>query len=170
LGACRGGPSRRRWHGEDGTSLVEVLVAVTLLAGAFLALAQVATTGMFSLRASADRTTAIGIATQAVEAGRHVPWEELAMDGSLHAPRCGTTLTIDSNGAPSEPVLCATTGAVGTASPFWGANGAYDVETYVTAIDGFVNARRVTSVVTWTERGEQRQVRSSSVVAGVERG
>jgi hypothetical protein len=160
----------RRMSEEDGVSLVEVLVAVLLVTGAFMAMSQVATIGLFSLRSTADRTTATGLATQAVEAGRQLPWAELALHAVELDPQCGTLADIDRVGGRSEPVVCSVAGGVTASLPFWGQDGPYELETYVTSIDGFVNARRVTSVVRWQDRGRTMEVRNSNVVAAVERG
>ena len=161
--------SRRRFRDEAGVSLVEVMIAVLLLGTAFIALAQVATTGLFSLRAAADRTTAIGIATQAVEAARAQPWESLGMDLTDHSTRCGETIAITQSGDVSETVLCVL-GGIENELPFWGPDGMYEVETYITEIPGFVNARRATAVVRFQDQGRDREVRSSTVIAQVERG
>jgi hypothetical protein len=161
---------RRRFDDEAGVSLVEVLVAVFLLLGTFTALAQVATTGLWALRATADRTTAIGLATQAVEAGRSVPWEQLVLDEDEFSALCGELVPIDEAGTIEEEVLCGPDGGVADGAPFWGPNGLYELETYVTAIPGFDNARRITAEVTWEERGRERTVRTSNVVAQVDRG
>jgi hypothetical protein len=157
-------------HAEDGVSLVEVLVAMFLLATALMALAQVATTGLFAVRDAADRTTAMGLATRAVEAARHVPWEDLALDSAAHSAECGTLVAIDAAGSLTEPVLCASAGGVGGTAPFWGAEGPYDVRSHVTSIPGFPNARRVTATVTWRDHGGPREVRTSTVIAQVDRG
>lgn len=161
---------RSRFLDESGVSLVELLVAVMLLTGAFLALAQVATNGLFSLRSAADRTTAMGIATQTVEAGRALEWSSLLMDEDVHAGICGDPVAIDRDGTVTESVLCETDGAVADGLPFWGVDGPYEIETYVTAVPGYGNARRVTAVVTWEERGGSRELRTSTVVAQVARG
>jgi Tfp pilus assembly protein PilV len=159
-----------RLHDEAGVSLVEVLVAVLLLTGAFMALSQVATTGLFSLRSTADRTTAMGLATQAVEAGRLLPWDRLALDEDDLDPQCGTLADIDRVGGSSEPVVCSASGGVNASLPYWGQDGRYELETYVTSISGYSNARRVTAVVRWQDRGQTMEIRNSNVVAAVERG
>ena len=162
---------RTRWRAEDGVSLVEVMVAVVLLATAFIALAQVATNGLFSLRSAADRTTAIGLATQSVEAVRALPWEGLSLTPADHTPGvCGDLVDIDQAGTVEEIALCLPGGQVTDDLPYWGPTGPYELETYVTTIPGFGNARRATAVVTWTDRGDIREVRTSTVIAQVERG
>ncbi|GGI07369.1 hypothetical protein [Egicoccus halophilus] len=161
-------PSRRA--GEEGASLVEVLVTVALLATAFLALAQVATASLLSLRGSADRTTAVAIATEAVEASRQLPWHDLGLHQVTHAARCAQSFPVDVAGTLREPTLCLADGGVTDTLPFTGRNGDYEVETVVTTVPSYTNARRVTTVVRWEDRGRHREVRTSSVVAGVERG
>ncbi|MCC5949694.1 MAG: hypothetical protein JJT89_14680 [Nitriliruptoraceae bacterium] len=161
---------RTRLRQEQGISLVEVMIAALLLATAFLALSQVATSGLFALRSTADRTTASGLATQTVEAARSIPWAELGMDEDEHDVRCPGTFTVDESGGLVEQTMCIVDGGVRDELPYWGTDGEYDIETHVTAIDGFGNARRVTAVVTWQERGATRELRTSTVVAQVQRG
>lgn len=160
---------RRRLDDEAGVSLIEVLVAVFLLATAFTALAQVAVTGLWSLRGTADRTTAIGLATQAVEAGRSVPWDQLTLDENEFSAFCGDLVPIDDAGDIEEVIVCGA-GGITDALPFWGPDGGYELETYVTSIPGFGNARRITAIVSWEDRGRERTVRTSNVVAQVDRG
>jgi Tfp pilus assembly protein PilV len=158
-----------RFASEAGVSLVEVMIAVLLLGTAFIALAQVATTGLFSLRAAADRTTAIGIATQAVESARAQPWEALGLDLTEHATLCGNSVAITQAGDVNETALCVPAG-IEAELPFWGPDGMYEVETYITEIPGFVNARRATAIVRFQDQGQGREVRNSTVIAQVERG
>ena len=161
---------RRRAGEESGFSLVEVLVVVLLLTTAFLALAQVATTGLFTLRSAADRTTAMGLATQSVEAARTLNFEQLLMERAEHAEVCDNVFAVDPLDRLNETVVCGNGVAIADAFPFWWSDGRYTVETYVTAIDGYSNARRVTAVVQWTERAQDRELRTSTVVAEVGRG
>ena len=162
-------PAWTGWGNDDGVSLVEVLVALVLLATAFVALAQVATSGLISIRAAADRTSAIGYATQAVEAARSEPWEVLGLDDTEHSSLCTSPVTIDEGETVSETVVCVTDG-IDEGMPFWGAEGPYVVETYVTAIPGFANARRVTAVVRFDDGAGTQEVRNSTVIAQVQRG
>jgi hypothetical protein len=164
------GAGRRRLVDEDGVTLVEVLVAMFLLTGAMLAMAHVATSGLVSLRDATDRTTAIALATEVLEQSRQVPWDVLLLDATDHAPVCGDMIAIDDAGSVTEPAVCDAAGAVGAAAPYWGANGKYDLETYVTSIPNFPNARRVTTVVSWDQGTGPRTVRSSTVIAQVDRG
>jgi hypothetical protein len=161
---------RARASEEEGVTLIEVLVAITLLVTAMMALAQVATSGLLSLRSSTDRTTAISLATQTLEASRQVPWPELALDETIFGATCGSNVPIDDAGTINEPVVCDTAGGIGSAPPFWGVDGKYDLETYTTSIPGFPNARRVTAVVSWDEGATERSYRSSTVIAQVDRG
>jgi Tfp pilus assembly protein PilV len=161
---------RSRASEEEGVTLIEVLIAITLLVVAMMSLAQVATSGLLSLRSSTDRTTAISLATQSLEASRQVPWTELALDESIFGGTCGSTVAVDDAGSLIEPVICAADGALTSDPPFWGVDGKFDLETYSTAISGFPNARRVTSVVSWDEGSTPREYRASTVIAQVDRG
>jgi hypothetical protein len=125
---------------------------------------------LFSLRSTADRTTAIGLATQSVETARTLEWDRLAMAQFDHATRCNDLIPIDQAASVNETLLCAPGGDVDLDIPYWGTTGPYELRTYVTSIPGFSNARRATAVVTWTDRGDTREVRTSTVIAQVERG
>jgi Tfp pilus assembly protein PilV len=155
---------------ESGITLVEVMVAIFLLATAMMAMAQVATSGLLSLRDSTDRTTAISLATQSLEAARQVPWEELQVRTADHSGRCGTLVAIDEPATFSESVVCHSGGAIRGVRPFWGTDGKYELRTFVTAIPNFPNARRVTTVVEWSHGTTTRSTRSSTVIAQVARG
>lgn len=169
MGSALRATLRNRAREETGFSLVEMLIVVLLLTTAFLALAQVATTGLFTLRSAADRTTAMGFATQSVEAARTLSWEQLLVDQNLPGAGCGSLLAVDPSGGLDETVLCGTEGAVQGSIPFWWSDSRYGVETYVTGIAGYDNARRVTAIVRWDEGDEQRELRTSTVVAEVGR-
>jgi hypothetical protein len=161
---------RARAAEEEGVTLIEVLVAITLLVTAMMALAQVATSGLLSLRSATDRTTAISLATQSLEAARQVPWQQLALDSATFGATCGTNVDVDDAGTISEPVVCTADGALDGGIPFWGADGKYDLETYTTSIPSFPNARRVTTIVSWDEGATVRNYRASTVIAEVDRG
>lgn len=160
---------RGRFSDEAGISLIEVMIAIFLLATAMMALAHVATSGLWSLRATTDRTTAVSLATRAVEAARHLNYEELSLDAPALPDACAAT-TFDVTDDLTEDVRCSSTGGVGSDLPYWGADGVYEIETWVTEIDGFPNARRVTAVVAFDERGRRdHEVRTSTVIARVDR-
>jgi hypothetical protein len=161
---------RARASEEDGVTLVEVLVAITLLVTAMMALAQVATSGMLSVRSATDRTTAVSLATQSLDATRQIDWTQLSLDAGDFSGTCGANFTIDDGGAVVEPVVCAPDGAVADDLPFWGFDGAYELETFVTSVPGVPNARRVTALVSWNEGQTQREYRASTVIAQVDRG
>jgi hypothetical protein len=160
----------RRLADESGVTLVEVMVAIFLLATAMMAMSQVATSGLMSLRDATDRTTAISLATQSLEASRQLPWESLYLDATAHPGRCGQMIVIADDASVTEPAVCLATGEVGAAAPFWGDIDGFEIETYVTAIQNFPNARRVTAVVEWDHGAQTRTVRSSTVIAQVSRG
>jgi hypothetical protein len=163
-------PTWQQLGDESGVTLVEVMVAIFLLATAMMAMSQVATSGLLSLRDATDRTAAISLATQSLEASRQLPWESLQLEATAHAARCGQMITIADDGSVTEPAVCHATDAVGDVAPFWGDIDGFEIETYVTAIADFPNARRVTAVVEWGQGSQIRTVRSSTVIAQVSRG
>ncbi|MGH9284364.1 MAG: type IV pilus modification PilV family protein, partial [Acidimicrobiales bacterium] len=91
-------PAGRR-SGERGFTLVEVLIAITLMLGTLLGLAYISTNGLVDVGLARQRQGATGLANEAIEKMRTLPFDTLArgLDAADAAadPRivaCGTNL------------------------------------------------------------------------------
>lgn len=174
---------------EEGLTLVELLVAVFLLAVGLLAVASTAGSSLVAVDTSRDRQLATAAASSALEAARAVDYHLLQMDSSATPtpPADGSNVTLPDG--TTEPAMSASGGAIspyrcvgpaGCWFPFEGDD--MTVTTYVTAvtetfdsdgdgtIDGTANARRVTAIVEFVNRGTTRQVVQNTIVSEARRG
>lgn len=171
-----------RRRDDEGMTLIELLIAVFILAVAILALAASATASLTSLRTSRDRDRATAAASAALEAARQYDYHQLAMDKAGpadfdHNPDDAVAAepTVRSDSAPISPYSCSPTTA-GCWFDFSAYQGKLTVSTYVTwyddpeLADSTKDGKRVTASVTWTEHDNTREVRQSTVVAEADRG
>jgi prepilin-type N-terminal cleavage/methylation domain-containing protein len=142
---------------ERGFTIIEVVVALTVLAIGAVAFGTTTTTGLQLVGVSKERQTAVQVANEWTEQARAVPYSALALDS---ATVFGGTGTPDENvsgttytGAGGAEALVLTAGSTfphtGTETP----NGVnYSVYRYVTWVaDGVTSQayKRVTVVVQW---------------------
>lgn len=187
----------RRPHArhEDGLTLVETLIAVFILAVAILALASVAAASILGVRVARDRGHATAAASAVLEQVRSFGFLNAAhssADGSLDASAAsgddyletdGTDLYFDHDGAgpdPREQLVIRDEGDVDDwkcepAETCWDVEreGEITVRTFVTDYPDAATgepAVRVTAVATWTDRGDPREVRESTVISRANRG
>lgn len=170
---------------EDGITLVEVLIASFILSVSLLAMASVAGTSLISLGQTRDREQATNAASAAIEAARSRDFADLAHApgdasfGGVPSPvrdllqltdgdRCLDGRAVVRDGASSAPVPIRTTA---------GTNDAHEVFTLVSWADDDADCdtdggelKRVTTVVTWTDRGQRMHVRNDTLVAPAARG
>jgi type II secretory pathway pseudopilin PulG len=88
-------PFRRRAKGEDGFGLVEVLIAMTMLAVAIGALISVFVASAVSLRRAGQKGTALTLADTQMEKYRTRTFTSVRIDGTL-IPTSGTYVTANS--------------------------------------------------------------------------
>jgi len=81
MGLLRGRLGRLR--DEDGFSLAEVMVALTIIAVGFLGLATTASTGARMLAEARQRQAATEIANRELEHIRNIPYDDVALTGAL---------------------------------------------------------------------------------------
>jgi prepilin-type N-terminal cleavage/methylation domain-containing protein len=80
------GRLRARLHGEDGFTLVELLVALSILSIAFFALAAAASTGLRVVAEGRQREAATEIANGRLEHLRNIPYANAELDSQpLHS-------------------------------------------------------------------------------------
>lgn len=168
--------------GEDGLSLVEMMIAILVIAVAIMALMSVSLVSLVSTREARDRQQATDAASSALEIARSYSYDETALTAAQVNPATDPFLTVvggkahfDHDGSgpePSEPVIVQPTGSVTREQTV----DRYTVYTYVTWFDpdgtGAQGSRRVTTIVRWDDEqaGELNEVRESTVVAEANRG
>lgn len=96
-------PGFRFPHSGRGSSLLEALIAVALIAGAVAAVAELAAQSVRSLAASKDRSISTAIAMQKIEQllAQPVPPSD-SPAGSLDADSAGCVDYIDARGLPAD--------------------------------------------------------------------
>jgi prepilin-type N-terminal cleavage/methylation domain-containing protein len=170
---------RARAAGEEGFTLIEVMVAVAILTIAILALARTATVAFTDVAMARQRQTANQLANQLVEEVSALPWESVTrglktnqLTGDPNVVKCGPTWyfpgpdcppaegvekVVDDGNANVRP-LVPHRGTVGP--PEY--PGTYDWSVYVTeAADApSAGAYRITALVSWSP-AQRSGVRSS---------
>lgn len=157
---------RGRMRGDDGVTLVEIMVALTIASGVFLALGLAAIAGVKGTLAARQNQLAGDMMNQAIERARALDFADVAMvtgDPTLAGdPRIDSD-TFDPGTGVAEDLVFA---SVGTLNPHVTTethnSTTYTIWRYVTQPAGISSGtRRLTVVVTW-EVGDETKVRSTS--------
>jgi hypothetical protein len=153
---------------EGGFTILETVIAITVIFAALLALAYTATIGFRSIAYGRERVTFDGVADQIMEEIRGQAFSKIAsglltsdMTGDASILNCGGTPTVyrfescstgekvvNSGGVPTTPWINPHTGTV--AASALTNNVGYTWSTYITNDDSTVNPYRVTVIVQWT--------------------
>jgi PKD repeat protein len=152
---------RRGTQGEEGFTLVEMVVATTLLAGSLLALAHLMYSSMSTLGAVRQRSVHLERATEEMEALRALPWGET---GACTSDPDYATAYPGGSFEGRAAVAVATCG-LPAVSTFTGAE-PYTVRRWVTVGPGGAGSarpRRLDVSVEWSEEGTPRSVRLTSL-------
>lgn len=180
---------RRRWWrltaAEDGLGLIELVMAMFIMAVALTALASVVLSSIVSLRDTRDREQATNTATAAIEHLRARDFRDLLHDADtdLTTLPADVQTQLDVEGTQclaAEPLV---TDAVGDPAPVHQVGGdqdRFDVYTVITYLDeetsecsdGVINRdlKRVVSLARWEDRGEVSWVRQETQIAAADRG
>lgn len=175
-------------------TLIELMVAIFILAVAILAIAGTAASSIQSVRVSRDRDVATSAASGAIEAARAIEFERLALNSSNSftgdARVTGSPPTFAHDESNYEPLAVSSSGAIapytctpadpGACTSTWfdgyGAfSSRHTVSIYVTDYDdptiaGSRDGRRITAIASWRDSGVTRTVRQSTIVAEATRG
>lgn len=163
--------TRRRFlDAESGMTLIEVLVAMFILAVAVVALASTAVSSLSAVRLGKDRQNATQLASTVLEEVRGLPFEDVILDTADGPPalyNAVTNSTCATQGGDCEVVVRVAGGAVDHVRT----SGKLTATTYVTEVTGSASRElRVTVVVTWTGTTGDHTVRQQTLVAEATRG
>ena len=181
---------RRRWwrlaEDEEGLGLIELVIAMFIMAVTLMALASVVLTSIGSLRDTRDREQATNTASAAIEQLRARDFRDLVHgdDADLEALPDDVQQQLDVSGkhcAGDEPLV--TDGAASDPAPLHQVGGdrdRFDVYTVITYLDedtvdctdGIDNRdlKRVVSLARWEDRGDVSWVRQETQMAAAGRG
>lgn len=163
-------PLRARWaSAEEGLSLIELMFAVFLLAVSILALAGVATSSVASVRVARDQQQASDLASAEVEAARGIDFVSLALDtatGPFAAVPAPYT---------AEPVVAEAGGSIAHQETIVQGSRPFTIRRWITTAVNHTGTdqdpiKRLIIHVSWTDRGNDRQVTDSTIVADADRG
>lgn len=174
---------RRRVADDEGFSLVEVIVAITMAAVLLTGGAHALGSSLKAAVFARNNTQAAELLTETIERLRSLDYGALAMvatdltgDAEITGTAPALTFDPDASGPlPAEPIVLASTGAVRPHVASHVRNSqSYDVRTYVTApSDAEVPGsgyKRITVRATWTTGSGPHQRQSSTVVTRTRRG
>lgn len=152
-------------------TLIEILIAVFILAVAVIALASTAASSLKSVRISKDRQDATQLASTILESARGLPFEDVILDTADNPPD-GFDPTTGNGGCDPATVGCeAVVKLAGGAIDHIRSSGNHTATTYVTEVEGTSGKEvRVTTFVRWTDGGTERTVREETLVAQATRG
>jgi prepilin-type N-terminal cleavage/methylation domain-containing protein len=171
---------RLRLASEGGFTLIELMVAIGIILVALLAMAYVATIGFSDIALARQRQSANGLANQAVEQVRALPFDTLKAGLANSDVGADANITVNTCGVPPPTLYCYGGERIPT-----GNNAAvvplvphqrnitvgpttYTVSTYVTYLNNDVNSNafRITVLVDWTNparQGVSTQVQTQTV-------
>ena len=169
---------RRRLAREDGFTLLEIVIAMTIISTSFVTLAHSMAGGMAALSAARQRSVFVELANAEVENLRSIAWESLgvsttdpdrstAYPGDLHGGNGAVLLDVPALLA-ADPTLPAPPAAVSvvTTSSVTGVITPYTVRRWITwsdaaGSDGATQLKRIQITLEWDESG--RGARSVSL-------
>jgi type II secretory pathway pseudopilin PulG len=150
---------RTRLRAEAGLGLVELLIAMTVLSVALMALVAAFTSGAFSLRRASETSTAAALADQQMELYRAVKYCAIRLDdASLPAPAPYASDTAYSGSQVLDTAVCG-----GSAQPCGaGPPPECDASRDVTGPDG--RRYRVDSYIVYQTHAPGRELKQVTVV------
>ena len=166
---------------ESGFTMVELLVALMILAIVLISVAFSLTSGLTNVAFSQQEEAATGLANKAIEQIRGMPYSTLKAgsndaDATFTADVCSTCAVtqvggVDTYGGETVVHSTWTGGGVAPLSPHSSTTTVnktkYTVKSYVTLFNGNATEYRVTTVVTWTPSarpGANARVKEQTVV------
>lgn len=155
---------KARASGEEGLSLIEVMIAVFILAVSILALAGVATQSVARVRVARDQQSAADLVSAQLEAARGIDFVSLALDSA------DSSIPASYDG---DPVVKEAGGPLSHRETVTHGNRTFDITRYVTVPPPDVDQdplKRVVVVVAWSGGGTDRELVNSTLVAEADRG
>jgi prepilin-type N-terminal cleavage/methylation domain-containing protein len=153
---------RNRGRADEGFSLIEMLIAMFVVGVGLMALASVAITTVRTVRVSRERQDALQLASTVLEDARSFDYGRLALATADYDPTApGNPSQYD-----GENIHAVVDGEV----PHTYTDGPHSVTNWVTWANADHTAKRVISVVSWTDAGSSRTVTESTLVTDARRG
>ncbi|HUQ40453.1 MAG TPA: PKD domain-containing protein [Acidimicrobiales bacterium] len=175
MGRSRGEVTMRGEPSEDGFTLVELIVALTMLALALLSLSYGMYSGMNALQVARHKTSFLELANAEVEKVRALNYDDAGVNGGTVSPDPNLATAYPGNQFEGRDAVIfnpARAGAVAavievTTSPTPGLIAPYTIRRWVTWTDDAGGTshkfKRVDVKIEWTERGRPQDVRYSSL-------
>lgn len=173
-------PARRErpGRGGDGFTLVEMVIAISLLAVIFSAVAMVLSSGLRALAAAKARNQANNVATQGIEDLQRFGFNNLGVCGAYAAPppaELADTVTLPNCPAsvPAPTGACDTIvyGAIPAKEFTCTANKlSYSVRRYVAWVDPLKTTKRLAVFVDWVDLAGNHQVSQQSSLRAPDQG
>ena len=166
---------RGRTRGDDGVTLVEIMVALTIASAVFLALALAAIAGVKGTLMARQNQLAGDMMNQAIERVRALDFADVAMvtgDSSLATDSRIVSSKFNPGTGVAENLVFAPVGTLNPHTTTETQNGTtYTISRYVTQPAGISSGtRRLTVVVTWPVGGEIKTRSTSTFVTATRRG
>lgn len=161
----------RRHDDEGGFTLLEIVIAMSIISSAFVMLAHAMAGGMAALSAARQRSVFVELANAEVEAMRSLPWESLgvstldpdratAYPGDDHGGRAAVLLDVAALEAVSVEDFIEPPSAVSvvTSSPVSGVITPYTVRRWITwsaagGVDSVTELKHIHITFEWNESG-----------------
>lgn len=172
----------RRSGDDAGFTMVELIVALMILAVVLISVAFSLTSGLTNVAFSRQEEAATGLANKALEQIRGLPYSTLKTgsndsDSTFTADVCGTCAVTQVGGVDTyggETLVHSTWSSGSTVAPLNPhastvtiTNTTYTIKSYVTLFNGITTEYRVTTVVTWkpsARPGAKTTVKEQTVV------
>jgi prepilin-type N-terminal cleavage/methylation domain-containing protein len=165
----------RRRDAEDGFTLIELVVAMTVLAISALAFTTTTNNGFRLIGTSKERQMAVGLANEWTEQGRAVPYSGLALAASTSFDGAGTPdaavsggTTYDGDDFDPEPLVFDASATLEHYALRHPTDLDYKLYRYVTWVaDGSVSHayKRLTVVVQWTGSHGAKTLTMSTIIS-----
>lgn len=130
---------------EAGFTLVELLIAMTLMAIGIAAIVAGFSSGVLAIGRASQASTAAAIADQQMETFRQEPYTSIALSATCPNPPAATQLT----GSDGRVYLMTTTVCAATPSTSGGTNGEAVKQVTITVVDKQTNKTLVTETSTF---------------------
>ena len=140
---------------EEGYTLVEILIAIAILAFGLLAVATMQVTAIKTNATASGMSQGVTLAQAKVEELMNLPYGHTDL---LDADGDGTDQDLDNDGVDDSGGNFGLNDTVGESDKVQGTNGRYKIYWNVAVGEPAVNSKRIRVIVTWTEKGRDKRI------------